>query len=443
MEIKYTLGKNYVLRQNQKDSFMLFNTKSSLEYDISQEFYCILKMLKYNILSLDFVYEYLKNNGIDIDILKIEKIFNKIEFSDLLEESNLPNSNSKDVIIEGLPSFVNYTPQRIDLVLTEKCNLQCKHCFQESTPFNPFDFSPIEKLIAFCDEIEELNIKSLKITGGEPLVYPDIKKLLQHLVQKKYQKSILTNAILLDSDIIDIVKGHNFRFGISLDGSKSEIHEFLRGKNTFDRAVKNIMNLQKNGIYFSLNTTLHSFNYMDIEKIFDLGFRKLEAHNININIIFPLGRGSENNELCLSKEKIFYIKNKLSELRELYPEKIIRLNDAEETLSYEDNTDLIYCSGGTKTLCINPQLEVYPCSYAFGMDEFKMGVVGNERIIDIWQNSKWNIFRGETKLKDLKSCHSCAFNKKCAYRNCRIKPIYQGLDFYSSITYCKLGNSLC
>ena len=79
----------------------------------------------------------------------------------------------------------------------------------------------------------------------------------------------------------------------------------MRGKNTFDRTVKNIMNLQKNGIYFSLNTTLHSFNYLDIEKILDLGFRKLEAHNININIIFPLGRGSENNELCLSREKIF------------------------------------------------------------------------------------------------------------------------------------------
>lgn len=108
---------------------------------------------------------------------------------------------------------------------------------------------------------------------------------------KKFQKSILTNAILLNDKLIDILKSHHFKFGISLDGATEKTHEFLRGKHTFERTINNILKLKKNNIHFSITTTIYKENKNTIEDIANLVFNKLGGTILNFNLLTSLGRG--------------------------------------------------------------------------------------------------------------------------------------------------------
>ena len=328
----------------------------------------------------------------------------------------------------------------MDLILSTKCNLECKHCFQNSSPSKDAQYPPLDKLSFLCDELERMNIINLKISGGEPLLFPEIEHFLKFLATKKFQKSILTNALLINDKIIHAIKGHNFRFGISLDGAAKESHEFLRGRHTFERTLNNILKLKENDIYYSITTTIYSKNIDEIEDICDLVFNKLNARVLNLNILMSLGRGQSNYDLSAPLYKIHSLQSKIKEFSSRFPYKKINFDNSYSLLESECNIDPIYCAAGTRLLAINSKLEIYPCTYDFDRSEFNMGTFGTESLMDIWKKTKWNIFRGAISIKDLKDCSSCKHNRFCINKNCRLKPLYQGKDFYSLIDHCAKFN---
>jgi MoaA/NifB/PqqE/SkfB family radical SAM enzyme len=78
--------------------------------------------------------------------------------------------------------------------------------------------------------LESANIKILKITGGEPFSHPDINTFLKRVSQCHFKTIILTNALLLNSTQIDLIKNNNMQLGISLDGITAETYDYIRGK---------------------------------------------------------------------------------------------------------------------------------------------------------------------------------------------------------------------
>lgn len=437
--MKVTLGKNYILRQESANMYTLFNAYSALEYKISKELYFILKIFKYNVLGKKEVYNYLKQNKIDFYIDDFEKLLNKPDLIDLLVESNYPYSKGEDNGRDSsLPSFVKNTPSRIDLLLTERCNLKCKHCFQESSPCSEKDFASSDKLIKLFDEFEELNIQALKISGGEPLLHPEIEILFEYLSRKKYAKVILSNGILITDRILEIVKGKNFIFTISLDGNTEATHEFLRGKNTFQKTIKVLKKLSQHNIPFSITTTVNKFTYKNIRDICLYVNSEFKIRKHGINLLLPIGRGSDSNSLCLTEQEVKFVKKEVSELNDLIGDSgNIYVNDDSELYNIESNCDKIYCSAGTNIVALSPQLSVYPCVYGIGKEDYEMGQIGEEKLIDIWRKSDWYPFRGKVKLEDLSACSSCEFNSRCGLKDCRLKPVSQGESFFSAVSYCK------
>lgn len=433
----YTLGSNYVLRENTKGVFELFNIITSKKYMITAELYFVLKLFKFNAIKKIDVLEYLSQNAIKIDLNKFDTLFNKVEFSDLLVSSEEPYRSSSKEIISGnnfFPDFVMDTPKRVDLILTERCNLECKHCFQRSTPRFQSYFPSLDKLKMLCDELEIMDIKNLKISGGEPLLYPEIGAFFEYLSNKKYQKTILTNALLFTDKLVEIIKNQkDFRFGISLDGSSMETHEFLRGKHTFERTINNLIKLRDNDINFSITMTVHKKNIHEIEDFVSFVFEILEARIVNINALEAVGRGQDNFNIATSIEEQKILIDKLKRISLKYPQKVINYNEKIDYLSSEENKDeLIHCAAGTRFLALNELLEVYPCTYGFGLEEFRMGKFGDDStLMDIWNSEKWKLFRGGVRLEDLNECSRCKLKYRCENKNCRLKPIYQGGSFYS------------
>lgn len=76
---------------------------------------------------------------------------------------------------------MNLPSGTLRLVLTTECNYKCKYCFAEGEKDKEKRFLDIEDLKKILLISKEFGITNIKLTGGEPLLYPDIEELLKYI----------------------------------------------------------------------------------------------------------------------------------------------------------------------------------------------------------------------------------------------------------------------
>lgn len=148
-------------------------------------------------------------------------------------------------------------PEFIILDITHRCNLQCNICeIRKDKPIQEFTTQEVKALIS---QASEWGVKEFVLSGGEPMVRPDIFELLESVKEKKYRLGILTNGISLDKDYIErllpYLTSGTLSLSISLDALTPRIHDDIRGmrgcfEKTF-RALKKLSELK--GDYPSIN----------------------------------------------------------------------------------------------------------------------------------------------------------------------------------------------
>lgn len=133
----------------------------------------------------------------------------------------------------------------------------------------------MEDLFNVFNQMDLLNVRTLKITGGEPLTYPNIKDILKEISNKRFECIILTNAMLLDEELIDIISEGAIKLGISLDGYKKQSHDFLRGKGAFDILMQKLYELKKAKANVSITMSVNRINYLEIEELSKFAIEEL------------------------------------------------------------------------------------------------------------------------------------------------------------------------
>ncbi len=440
------LSLNYILRSRRNGTYILINKEKSLEFSISQKFFNFLYMYKDGNVQIDIMLEYLLENGISTDDIK--ECLDKEEFKDLFVEVDYHKEKQlsiyKSLLLSSFLLYTEYTPRRIDFLITRHCNLACKHCFENSSPLISTKIIPLDVLVDGFRQMDYLNIETLKITGGEPLAHPDIHHILEELSEKRFQTIILTNGVLLTEKLIQIISKAHIKLGISLDGISARSHDCIRGKGTFDVVVKNIRKLKEHKCHFCITISINKNNYTEIEPFVEFALNELGAKEILINQLKPLGRAKNNGSIFLSESEYKPVLLLVDKLNVVYNDKIKISDDAyigEEPiinnapLSISSNSPLV-CAAGNSLLTIDENLDVYPCVYAHGDSNFVIGNLANESLIELWQSKKWDLFRGKVTLKDIPGCKTCNQSNICGMKNCRLKPVYNGQDFFSHVDYC-------
>ena len=196
----------------------------------------------------------------------------------------------------------------LKISITKKCNLKCIYChytdketLEEDLPFEFWKKILLEYKNLKLPFIKE---KKVTITGGEALLHKDFWNILKFSKELNFYVSLPTNGTLLTSDIVKKYK----ELGvddviIAFDGNK-ENHEKLRGKGTFEKALKGAELIKKYGIKLLITTCLTKINYKDLPEVIKLA-KDLGAKLVIIFHYISLGRGKEeffNGEL--SKEEI-------------------------------------------------------------------------------------------------------------------------------------------
>jgi radical SAM protein with 4Fe4S-binding SPASM domain len=138
------------------------------------------------------------------------------------------------------PCAVKDLPEEIALEVTKRCNLDCRLCFSRKQAIN-IPFAKIKKIINDC---VRLGIKTIRFTGGEPLLYKDIEKGLNYAKEKNLYVILNTNATILDKRIKSILKKYVDNILISLQGFDSiSEKKFTKIGIDFKEKIKNIIEL--------------------------------------------------------------------------------------------------------------------------------------------------------------------------------------------------------
>lgn len=201
--------------------------------------------------------------------------------------------------------------KKVILQITERCNLMCKHCFvSSSSQGNMISYDQIKEII--LPKLLECNTIKVTLTGGEPLVHPNIKDIIKLLSTNGISVAICTNAVLVNDDLITVcAELGNVHFNVSLDGFRAESHGKFRGNenpNIFRQIIDNISKLGAakllNGILVTPNKYAEIIEYEQI----CIFAKEIGAKYVLFNPLSEFGRGQDTVSIGYYREQLIAIK---------------------------------------------------------------------------------------------------------------------------------------
>lgn len=180
------------------------------------------------------------------------------------------------------------------------CNLKCKHCFLSCGPkYNNKSFLHIDKVKATLDALRKDEIKSIYLTGGEPLLHPEVNNILR-LCLKRANTTILTNGTMLNDKKVRFLRqledsyNYDIIFRVSLDHYDELINDRVRTRGHFRKALSGIQNLLKYDFYPIISVV--NYDNVDEDELRN-GFREffnsvgIDTDVLNYKIIPPIKAG--------------------------------------------------------------------------------------------------------------------------------------------------------
>jgi heme d1 biosynthesis radical SAM protein NirJ len=180
--------------------------------------------------------------------------------------------------------------------LIRRCNLTCKHCYTTSTDIDfPNELSTPE-IYAVMDDLKAFKVPVLILSGGEPLLHPDIFKISRRAKDMGFYVALSTNGTKISTDNIGEIADINYQYvGVSLDGIKDTHDQFRRVKGSFDQALHGMHLCLEKGIKVGMRFTLTQDNARDFPALLQL----MDDNNIDKFYLSHLnygGRGNKNRK---------------------------------------------------------------------------------------------------------------------------------------------------
>ena len=180
--------------------------------------------------------------------------------------------------------------------LIRRCNLTCKHCYSISADKDfPGELST-QEVYAVMDDLKAFAVPVLILSGGEPLLRPDIYDIAARAKQMGFYVGLSSNGTLIDEANIGRIAAIGFDYvGISLDGIKDTHDQFRRLAGAYDRSLNAIRLCREAGIKVGVRFTLTQHNQHDLPELLDL----IDEENIDKFYLSHLnyaGRGNVNRK---------------------------------------------------------------------------------------------------------------------------------------------------
>jgi MoaA/NifB/PqqE/SkfB family radical SAM enzyme len=179
----------------------------------------------------------------------------------------------------------------IQLHVSRRCNIRCLHCYSSSGPEQRETLSP-DMLQQAVREAADEGYAHLAISGGEPLMYAPLSKLLASARECGMLNTITTNGMLLDKRRLANLDGIVDLIAISLDGIPESHNRMRNSRRAFGTMQGHLAGLRDSGIPFGFIFTLTQFNLHELDWVTDFALEQ-GARLLQIHPLEEFGRASE------------------------------------------------------------------------------------------------------------------------------------------------------
>ena len=315
-------------------------------------------------------------------------------------EIQMPFYNfENELLMLNHKSYESRTPMLAKYEITYACNYRCKHCYVNGIKGNKASTIDIKNTI---EQIKKNNIPELYITGGEPLMHPDIVEILQFCEKIKMPVTVQSNAALINEEFVNSIRETNMiRFAISFhDADENLFNEFVQTEGAFNMTLKGIRCLESANIPFYLKVNVTSENEKNIKETID--YIKDKYSFKIFSQIFPQ---------IADKEDMSKYVNSSKTLEWLYENNYIEFSKSK-------------CSAGRLKLWIAPDGSVYPCE----MIRECVGNIYSEKFETIWNGDGIKQYMDIEEKIYTEKCKQCNLKEYCnacpaylLYKNWSIK----------------------
>jgi heme d1 biosynthesis radical SAM protein NirJ len=180
--------------------------------------------------------------------------------------------------------------------LIRRCNLTCKHCYSISADKDfPGELST-DEVFTVMDDLKRFRVPVLILSGGEPLLRPDIFDIAKRAKAMGFYVGLSSNGTLVDSCNIDKIAECDFNYvGISLDGIRETHDKFRQMKGAFEASLAGIRLCRDLGLKIGVRFTMTQDNAHDLPELLKLvedeGIDRFYFSHLNY-----AGRGNKNRK---------------------------------------------------------------------------------------------------------------------------------------------------
>ena len=386
-------------------------------------------------------------------------------------------------VVNGIANFgIRYpqptgSPITIVWNYTNRCNLNCLHCHQDSSPASSSRELTTAEAFRVIENMSGAGVAILTFSGGEPLVRKDIFDAIERARDSGMLCTIASNGTLMSRKVARrLAKAGIRRVEIGLDGARAETHDFLRNRlGAFEATVEGIRNCADVGFdELAVTMTLHSRNVDEFGETVELA-GKLGATRFYLNRLIPAGRGTEALYLDVSpQERITALEGLFEKFQDSvvngfgiqcyargmtyysrvsYERSQGEIFTVSESLSGYENmlqeqfglevTKIVKrfaahfggCSAGLTYAGLTASGDLLPCVPA----PTKLGNLLEQSLEEIWVNNELlNYIRNREALKG--SCRICGYNSLCG--GCRYTAYVTSGDWLGPDPSCPFGPSV-
>ena len=304
----------------------------------------------------------------------------------------------------------NYTLESLHVDVTSECNERCIHCYIPNAVKNQATHISLQKFCEIIDEFVELGGNSIVLSGGEPLMHPEITKILNCCGQKNLDIAIFSNLTLLDKSLIEAMKTANVRLvQASIYSIKPDIHDRItKNKGSLEKTLSAIKILQSEGIDVQMACPVMKQNKDDVVNV----LRYAKENNISLrtnSLILPTFDGDDS----FVKSSALTLEQKRTMICEM-----MRADKdyTKDVLLELLNSSL--CAAGINSCSISIDGNVCPCPK---WQSYHLGNIYKNTLSEIWYNNPLlSLIRRINKQRNFQECLNCKaidYCKRCLKLN--------------------------
>lgn len=393
-------------------------------------------------------FEQLEQMGIISSVLPTEEMI--ADYRKRVSEYNCKQQqNVERTIQEKLPYAISnaerlYTEKvggitSVMLELTYRCSEKCIHCYNEGATRNDDEISKrgdreeltLEDYKCIIDELYDLGLVKVCLTGGDPFSKSFVWKLMDYLYNKGVAFDVFTNGQAIVNDVERLAIYFPRLVGVSIYSGIPEVHDYItRIKGSWDKSMSVVRQLSALGVPMNLKCCVMRPNVKSYYMVADIAKEYGAVPQFEINLT-----DSIEGDRCASK----YLRMTPEQLEIVLRDDNITLYVGKEAPNYggqpkpmDDNP----CGAGNNSFCITPEGNLIPCCAfhtLFGNLKKKSvsEIVGESKELAYWRSLTLNDYEECGRYEYCAYCNLCPGNNfiehgtplKAAEVNCYVAKI--------------------